>query len=85
MFSALFLGIAFSALGLFQTTISDETFTKLSTLGMLFLLFMIGFNLDLGHMRRFGKQILKGAIIIIGFEAVIVGAILFFCVSCANR
>lgn len=78
MFSALFLGIIFSSLGFFQTTLQDETFNVLSTLGMLFLLFMIGFNLEIEQMKRFGKQILKGAIIIVGLEASIVGALLFF-------
>jgi Kef-type K+ transport system membrane component KefB len=77
MFSALFLGIIFSSLGLFQTTIHDETFNVLSTMGMLFLLFMIGFNLEIGQMKRFGKQILKGAILIVSFEATIVGALLY--------
>jgi Kef-type K+ transport system membrane component KefB len=78
MFSALFLGIILSSFGLFQVTIQDETFTVLSTMGMLFLLFMIGFNLEIGQMRRFGKQILKGAILIVTLEATIVGALLFF-------
>jgi Kef-type K+ transport system membrane component KefB len=78
MFSALFLGIIFSALGLFEATIGDETFSTLSTLGMLFLLFMIGFNLDIKHMKRFGKKILQGAVVIIGLEAVVVGGLLFF-------
>jgi len=78
MFSALFLGIVFSSFGLFQLTIQDETFTSLSTMGMLFLLFMIGFNLEIGQMKRFGKHILKGAILIVGLEASIVGALLFF-------
>ncbi len=78
MFSALFLGIIFSSFGLFQSTIQDETFTALSTMGMLFLLFMIGFNIDIKQIKRYGKHILKGAIIIVGLEASIVGAILFF-------
>ena len=78
MFSALFLGILFSSFGLFQSTIQDETFNVLSTMGMLFLLFMIGFNLEIGQMKRFGKHILRGAIIIVGLEASVVGALLFF-------
>lgn len=78
MFSALFLGIIFSTFSLFQTTLQDEAFNVLSTMGMLFLLFMIGFNLEIGQMKRFGKHILKGAILIVGLEASIVGAILFF-------
>jgi Kef-type K+ transport system membrane component KefB len=78
MFSALFLGIIFSSFGIFQSTIQDETFNVLSSMGMLFLLFMIGFNLEIGQMKRYGKHILKGAIMIVGFEACIVGALLFF-------
>jgi Kef-type K+ transport system membrane component KefB len=46
-------------------------------MGMLFLLFMIGFNLEIGQMKRFGKQILKGAILIVTLEAAIVGALLY--------
>jgi Kef-type K+ transport system membrane component KefB len=78
MFSALFLGIIFSSLSVFQVTLQDETFNVLSTMGMLFLLFMIGFNLEIGQMKRFGKHILKGAILIVGLEASVVGAVLFF-------
>jgi len=78
MFSALFLGIIFSSLNLFQLTLQDETFNVLSSMGMLFLLFMIGFNLEIGQMKRFGTHILKGAILIVGLEATVVGAILFF-------
>ena len=78
MFSALFLGIIFSSLNVFQITLQDETFNVLSTMGMLFLLFMIGFNLEIGQMKRFGTNILKGAILIVGLEAAVVGAILFF-------
>jgi Kef-type K+ transport system membrane component KefB len=78
MFSALFLGIIFSSFGLFEATIQDEAFNVLSTMGMLFLLFMIGFNLEIGQMKRFGTQILKGAILIVSLEASIVGALLFF-------
>jgi Kef-type K+ transport system membrane component KefB len=78
MFAALFLGIIFSGMGLFQTTIEAETFNLLSTMGMLFLLFMIGFNLETGQIKRFGKHILKGAILIVSLEAAIVGGLLFF-------
>lgn len=78
MFSALFLGIIFSIFGLFNTTLEHETFTTLSTMGMLFLLYMIGFNLEIKQIKQYGRPILKGAIIIVGLEALIVGIILFF-------
>jgi Ca2+-transporting ATPase len=78
MFSALILGIIFSSFGLFKLTLQDEAFQVLSTMGLLFLLFMIGFNLEIEQMKRFGKHILKGAFMIVGFEAGIVGALFYF-------
>lgn len=77
MFSALFLGMLFSSLGFFKTTLQDQAFGVLSTMGMLFLLFMIGFNLEIKQMKRFGKSILQGAFVIVGLEACIVGIVLF--------
>ena len=58
MFSALFLGIIFSSFCLFKAIIQDETLNALSTMGMLFLLFMIGFNLEIGPivMRKIYQQ-----------------------------
>jgi Ca2+-transporting ATPase len=78
MFSALFLGIIFSIFGLFNTTLEHEAFTTLSTMGMLFLLYMIGFNLEIKQIKQYGREMVKGAITIVGLEALIVGAILFF-------
>jgi Ca2+-transporting ATPase len=76
MFSALFLGIIFSLFDLFTVNIEDEAFSTLSTLGMLFLLFMIGFNLEIKQIKRYGKHIIKGTIVIVGLEALIVGIVL---------
>jgi Kef-type K+ transport system membrane component KefB len=78
MFAALFFGMVLSSSNLFQLTLQNEPFQLLATLGMLFLLFMIGFNLELGRMKRFEKEILKGSLLIVVFEACMVGALLFF-------
>lgn len=78
MFSALFLGIIFSLFDIFQLTLQDEIFGTLSNMGMLFLLFMIGFNLEIEQIKKYGKNILKGAIVIVGLEAFVVSLILFF-------
>jgi len=78
MFSALFFGMVLSSFNLFELTVEGETFHVFANLGMLFLLFMIGFNLEIGKMRKFGKEILKGSIFIIGFEALTVGSLLYF-------
>jgi Ca2+-transporting ATPase len=78
MFSALFLGIIFSIFDLFKMTVEHEAFNTLSTMGMLFLLFMIGFSLEIKQIKQYGKHIIKGTMIIVGLEALIVGLILFF-------
>ena len=50
MFVTLLLGIILSVFGFFKPTVESESFELLATLGMLFLLFIIGFNLDLKKM-----------------------------------
>ena len=55
MFAALFFGMILSSFGIFETTIKNEPFQLFATLGMLFLLFIIGFNLDIGRMKRFQR------------------------------
>jgi Ca2+-transporting ATPase len=77
MFAALFFGMVLSSSGLFESTLEGEPFRVLANLGMLFLLFMIGFNLEIGKMRKFGKEILKGSIFIIGFEALTICSLLY--------
>ncbi|MDH5447669.1 MAG: cation:proton antiporter [Candidatus Bathyarchaeota archaeon] len=78
MFAALFFGMILSSFNLFELTLKDEPFQLFATLGMLFLLFMIGFNLDIKRMKRFEKEIFKGSILIVGFEACTVGSLLYF-------
>jgi len=78
MFSALFLGIIFSLFDIFQLTLQNEVFSTLSNMGMLFLLFMIGFNLEIDQIKKYGQNILKGSVVIVGLEAAIVSLILFF-------
>ena len=79
MFAALFFGIVLSTSGLefFSTTIESESFQLLATLGMLVILFMIGFNLDLKELKRLGKLILLGSISIICLEGLL-GSLLFY-------
>jgi len=78
MFAALFFGMVLSSSDLFGLTLESETFRVFASLGMLFLLFMIGFNLELGKMRKFGREIFKGSVFIIGFEALAIGSLLYF-------
>jgi len=67
-----------SSFNLFELTVEGETFRVFANLGMLFLLFMIGFSLETGKMRKFGKEILKGTIFVIGFEVLTISSLLYF-------
>ena len=77
MFAALFFGILLSDFGFFGPSIESEPFQLLATLGMLAMLFMIGFNLDLKKIKKLGKQIVMGAILIISLEGFL-GSLLFY-------
>jgi Ca2+-transporting ATPase len=77
MFAALFFGIILSVFGFLGPSIESEPFQLLATLGMLVILFMIGFNLDLKEIKKLGKQILTGAIFIISLEGFL-GSLLFY-------
>jgi Ca2+-transporting ATPase len=76
MFAALFFGIILSEFGFFGPSIKSESFQLLATLGMLVILFMIGFNLDLKEIKKLGKQIFIGTILIISLEGFL-GSLLF--------
>jgi Ca2+-transporting ATPase len=78
MFAALFFGIILSVFGFFAPSIESPSFQLLATLGMLVILFMIGFNLDLKEIRKLGKQILTGTISIIGLEGLLGSLLLYF-------
>lgn len=78
MFAALFFGIILSVSGFFSTTINSESFQLLATLGMLLILFMIGFNLDLKKLRELGKKIILGALFIISLEGFFGSLLLYF-------
>jgi len=59
VFAALFLGLLLSVYNPFAETTSSETFIFLANLGMLFLLFIIGLELDIKELKRQGKFISK--------------------------
>jgi Ca2+-transporting ATPase len=77
MFAALFFGIILSVFGFFAPSIESPSFQILATLGMLVILFIIGFNLDLKEIKKLGKQIVMGTISIIGLEGLL-GSLLLY-------
>lgn len=78
MFASLFIGLAFSAANLFRATIESDIFKSLERLGMYFLLFIIGFNLDIRKMGKLIKYIILGAITIIVFEGLLGSFLLYY-------
>jgi len=78
MFAALFFGIVLSVFGFFGPSIESESFQLLATLGMLVILFMIGFNLDLKEIKKLRKQIFTGTIFIISLEGFLGSLLLYF-------
>ena len=78
MFASLFFGLAFSALGLFKTTIESDIFRLFETLGMYFLLFIIGFNLDFGKISELRKYVILGTVGIIALEGAFGSLLLYF-------
>jgi Ca2+-transporting ATPase len=78
MFAALFFGIILSVFGFFAPSIESPSFQLLATLGMLVILFMIGFNLDLKEIKKLGKQIVMGTISIICLEGLLGSLLLYF-------
>lgn len=77
IFSALILGFVLAIYNPFSSITSSSIFDFLSQLGMYFLLFIIGFEVDLKEMKKMGKLIIKSTIITI-FLATIFGALLIY-------
>jgi len=69
IFSALLLGSILAVWNPFESVTSSEVFTFLAQLGMYFLLFIIGFEIDLRKLKRKSRFILKATFFIILLEA----------------
>jgi len=70
IFSALILGLIFAFYNSSSNITSSESFKFLAWLGMYFLLFLIGFELDLKKIKKLGRFIVKSTFFIIFFEAI---------------
>ncbi|MCD6434590.1 MAG: cation:proton antiporter [Candidatus Diapherotrites archaeon] len=69
IFASLVVGILLAIYNPFAAITNSPEFMFLSELGMYFLLFIIGFELDLSKLRKMGPFILKSTFFIILFEA----------------
>lgn len=71
IFSALVIGSVLAIKNPFASITSSPPFEFLAQLGMYFLLFIIGFEIDLRKLKRSGKFIFKATFFIILLEAVL--------------
>jgi len=69
IFAALLVGLLLAIKNPFVSITSSSTFEFLAQLGMYFLLFIIGFKLDLSKLKKQGSFIVKSTFFIILFEA----------------
>ncbi len=77
MFAALFFGIVLSALG-WTAGIQSDSFQVLANLGLLIILFLIGFNLDLTEIIKLKRYVALGTVGIIIGEGLAVSLLLYF-------
>jgi Ca2+-transporting ATPase len=78
IFASLILGFLLAIYNPFLEITSSPTFTFLAQLGMYFLLFIIGFEIDLRKFEKTSKFILKGTFFIIFFEAFFGSLLVYF-------
>jgi len=78
IFAALILGLGAAFYNPFEVLTSSEIFQFLAWLGMYFLLFLIGFELDLKKIKKLGKFIIRSTFFIIFFEAIFGSLLIHF-------
>ncbi len=79
IFSALLIGVGLAAYNPFAAITSSSAFANLADLGMYFLLFIIGFEIDIKEIMKQGKFIFNTTIALV-VSAAICGAILIYAV-----
>ena len=78
IFAALILGFGTAFYNPFLNLTSSQTFKFLAWLGMYFLLFLIGFELNLEKIKKLGKFIIAFTLFIIFFEAIFGSLLIHF-------
>ncbi|HDL02382.1 MAG TPA: cation:proton antiporter [Candidatus Pacearchaeota archaeon] len=78
VFAPLLIGLGLSAYNPFTEVTSSETFIFLAQLGMYFLLFSIGFELNLKKMMKSSKFIIKTTSVVILSEAIVASIMLHY-------
>jgi len=78
IFAALILGLGLAFWNPFQEVTNSATFEFLAELGIYFLLFLVGFKLDLAKINKLRKFIVKSALFIILSEALFGSLLIHF-------
>jgi len=78
IFAALILGSLLAVYNPFSSITSSQMFSFLAQLGMYFLLFVIGFEIDLKKLKKTSKFILKSTFFIIILEALFGGLLIHY-------
>ncbi len=82
IFTALIIGVVLSISNPFQEITSSQSFIFLAQLGMYFLLFIIGFELDVNELLKQSKFIFTATFFIILFEAFFGSLLVHFIFGC---
>lgn len=78
VFAALLLGVVLAVDNPFHSITSSETFVFLAHLGMYFLLFIIGLEINVESIKKKGAFIFRSTFVIILLEAVLGGLVIHF-------
>lgn len=78
MFTIVIFGMILSLFGLFSETIKSDEVQMLSRLGMLALLFIVGLDINLDEIRKLGKHIARGAILLTLAEGFLLALLFYF-------
>lgn len=78
MFTVVVFGMILSSFGLFKEVMASPEFYFLSKMGLLFFLFTIGVDLELGEIQKLGGYIASGDILLTLTEGFLIGLFLYF-------
>jgi Kef-type K+ transport system membrane component KefB len=78
MFTVVVFGMLLSAFGLFTEVMQSPNFQFLAKMGLLFFLFTIGIDLELGEIRKLGGYIVAGEILLTLTEGALIALLLYF-------
>ncbi|MCD6477800.1 MAG: cation:proton antiporter [Candidatus Aenigmarchaeota archaeon] len=83
IFAALMIGFVLASSNPFSSITSSDTFIFLAHLGMYFLLFVIGFEIDLKEIKKNSKFIFKATFFTIIFATILAMPVIYYFFNCS--